>query len=69
MSRIDPKQLIPTLHALSDHPGFRLLSPKLHRSGDDLSRWIQYLDRATAIRAEKRATGGMEELTVTLSSK
>jgi hypothetical protein len=68
-SRIDPKQLIPTLNALSDQPGFRLLSPKLHRSGDDLRRWIQYLDRATGIRAEKRTAGAMEELTVTISAK
>jgi hypothetical protein len=68
-SRIDPKQLIPTLNDLSDQPGFRLLSPKLHRSGDDLRRWIQYLDRAKSIRAEKRAAGTMEELKVTISGR
>lgn len=62
-----PQRAVPVLQQIADSPGLRYLTPRLFRSAQDLSAWIEHLQKARVIEAADSAVGDVEELRVKIS--
>lgn len=67
--RIDPPKLVPVLRKIGDNAGLRFVTPRVHRAARDLRRWVDTLERASAVEAADSVSGGVEELRVRVASK